>query len=277
MKFILNFFIDFFTSFIFFRKLITYTYKRSQGFQYNSYSLKDEVALALYFGNLVKTKKKVSGQIIIDAGANKGDYSKYLLETKLVFEKLIIIEPQSAHATSLDQLVEKNKNVFFEKVAIGAKPGKVTLFSDQKGSGLASLYQRDLDHFDIKVMSQQEEVKVTTLDAIALKYDLKHIDFLKLDLEGHEFEALRGAKKCLDSKLINSLIFEFGGCNIDSRTYFKDFWNLLVKEYGFSFYRLLPKRRLQHLSRYSEVYEQFLWQNVLACAPGIKPTWKILS
>ncbi len=31
---------------------------------------------------------------------------------------------------------------------------------------------------------------------------------------------------------VRFIIIEFGGCNIDSRTYFRDFWNLLNKDYN---------------------------------------------
>jgi len=125
-------------------------------------------------------------------------------------------------------------------------------------------------------MDKSVSVPVTTLDAIATKYDLKVINYLKLDLEGHELEALKGAKQLLDEKRIRALTFEFGGCNIDSRTYFKDFWALLVIQYGFTLYRLAPRRRLIKLESYSESLERFNWQNILACAPGVQPSWKVI-
>ena len=139
---------------------------------------------------------------------------------------------------------------------------------------MASLYERDLTHVGA-AMTHQEIVQVTTLDALAEKHSLSHIAFLKLDLEGHELEALKGAKELLERKAIDAIAFGFGGCNIDSRTDIKDFWGLLVYQHQFSFYRLLPNRRLKRLPRYSESLEQFSWQNILACAPGIEPKWKV--
>jgi hypothetical protein len=56
----------------------------------------------------------------------------------------------------------------------------------------------------------------------------------------------------------------------------KDFWSLLVSQYQFSLYRLLPKQRLKYLSKYSETLEQFNWQNILACALNIEHKWKVL-
>jgi len=56
--------------------------------------------------------------------------------------------------------------------------------------------------------------------------------------------------------------FEFGGCNIDTRTFFQDFWYLLTK-YGFSFYRIAPKGVFKQDS-YNENLETFTTTNYLA-------------
>ena len=76
--------------------------------------------------------------------------------------------------------------------------------------------------------------------------------------------------------LLKKVGLYFGGKNIDSRTYVKDFWSLLAKQYGFTFYRPAPGRRLIMLERYSESLERFNWHNNLACAPGVEPAWKVI-
>ena len=52
------------------------------------------------------------------------------------------------------------------------------------------------------------------------KNKFSKIDLLKLDVEGHELYLL-SAKKFISK--ISVIQFEFGGCNIDTRTYFRDF------------------------------------------------------
>lgn len=252
------------------RALLRYAANRFEGLQYGSYSLADEVALALSFAST----SPAGG--VIDAGANKGDWSSFFLAGQPNIEKLIIVEPQGVHQPALRVLNEANSHIAIEQLAVGAAPGQLTLYADKEGSGLASLYARDLTHVGASI-SHQEVVQVTTLDALVEKHGLRHISFLKLDLEGHELEALKGAKDLLERKAIDAITFEFGGCNIDSRTYIKDFWSLLVYKHQFSFYRLLPGRRLKCLPRYSESLEQFSWQNILACAPGVEPKWKVLD
>lgn len=50
----------------------------------------------------------------------------------------------------------------------------------------------------------------------------RQIDLAKLDIEGHELNALRGFGNAINA--VNVLQFEFGGCSIDTHTYFQDFW-----------------------------------------------------
>lgn len=60
---------------------------------------------------------------------------------------------------------------------------------------------------------------------------------------------------------IEVIQFEFGGCNIDSRTYFQDFYYLLKDNY--KIYRIL-KNGLIEIKSYKEIYEIFITINYLA-------------
>jgi len=268
MQRIINFLIDRVALFSPLKRGLRYAVDRFDGLQYGSYGMSDEVALALSMAQICP-----SGAVI-DAGANKGDWSRTFLVGNKNVCKLIMIEPAPIHFASLEELVNSSSNTFFEGVAVGAESGALNLYFDSEGSGLSSLYERDLGHIGV-IMRHNISVPVLTLDEIVEKHELSSISFLKLDLEGHEIFALKGAAKLLKNNIISALAFEFGGCNIDSRTFFKDFWSLLVVEHCYKIYRILPNRQLLYLSSYSETLERFSWQNFLACAPGICPTWPI--
>lgn len=243
---------------------------RIKGLEYGSYSVADEAALAASF-----IESEISGGMIIDAGANRGDYTRAVVDSGVKIGKLIMIEPAPSLRGALQELVKGNRKLVLEPTAVGSTESRLPLFFDEAGTGLASLYQRDVSHVG-RSMEQSVSVPVTTLDQIAKKHGINRIDYLKLDLEGHELEALKGARRLLSEQRIKALSFEFGGCNIDSRTFVKDFWHLLVRDHRFTFYRLVPGRRLLRLDRYSESLERFNWQNILACAPGITPQWQIV-
>ncbi|HWZ03610.1 MAG TPA: FkbM family methyltransferase, partial [Mucilaginibacter sp.] len=84
---------------------------------------------------------------------------------------------------------------------------------------------------------------------------------LKLDIEGNELNALKGAEKMLKSKSVKSIQFEFGTCNIDSRTYFRDFWFLLNQDYNI--FRVV-KDGLYPITAYTEYDEVFATINYYA-------------
>jgi hypothetical protein len=72
---------------------------------------------------------------------------------------------------------------------------------------------------------------------------------------------LNGANQMLQLGKIDFIQFEFGGCNIDSRTFFRDFYHLLNEKY--KIYRIL-KNDLIEINQYSEMNEIFITTNYLA-------------
>jgi hypothetical protein len=54
----------------------------------------------------------------------------------------------------------------------------------------------------------QIDVKVKRLDDIVSELEIKHINFLKIDVEGYEEDVLLGAKNLLDNKQIDYVLFE---------------------------------------------------------------------
>jgi hypothetical protein len=110
-------------------------------------------------------------------------------------------------------------------------------------------------------MDITEEIKLTTIDLYCKKNNIEQIHFLKLDIEGHELNALNGAKNMIEKGKIDFIQFEFGGCNIDSRTYFQDFYYILKDKY--KIYRIL-KDGIYELPDYKETYEIFITINYLA-------------
>jgi hypothetical protein len=81
-----------------------------------------------------------------------------------------------------------------------------------------------------------------------------------MDVEGHELDVLMGGLNTLT--LAQVVQFEFGGCNIDTRTFFQDFWYLLT-DAGFALYRISDSGPVR-IPQYSELDECFRTTNYLA-------------
>ncbi|MHB0755365.1 FkbM family methyltransferase [Polaribacter sp. M15] len=203
---------------------------------------------------------KEAALTIFDVGGNVGNYSKSL---SIFFNDKATIhsfEPSKKTYQIFLETTKNIQNIIPNNFGLSNHVQNQLLYTNCDGSGLASMYQRNLDHIGIS-MEKSEEIALSTIDNYCEANNLQRIHFLKLDIEGHELKALNGAKKMMGEKKIDFIQFEFGGCNIDSRTYFQDFYLLLKDNY--KIYRILRKC-LFEISKYKETYEIFTTINYLA-------------
>lgn len=191
-----------------------------------------------------------------DVGANVGDYLSELMRLHPNV-KVVAFEPSSAGFDKLKKRFSSDSRIKLENFALSDLEGEAKLFSDFPGSGLGSLTKRNLDFIRIG-FEHVEEIQISTGSSFLNKYQ-RVPDFIKIDVEGHELAVLRGFDRRLFE--ISLIQFEFGGCNIDSRTYFKDFWLLLSS--SFDIYRITPYG-LVAIEKYSEEEESFMTSNFLA-------------
>jgi FkbM family methyltransferase len=201
---------------------------------------------------------------IFDVGANQGQFLEMIAAgLRGIPFRVHAFEPS---ATSFETLREKSRTlsgVTLNNIALGREPGHAELFYERAGSGLASLYKRRLDHFAID-FSQSDRVRVETLDRYCTEFGIQRIDLLKLDVEGHELEVLRGSERMFSERRIGIVSFEFGGCNIDSRTFLQDFY-YFFQERGMTMFRITPSGYLWPIRKYQEMDEQFRTTNFIVC------------
>ncbi len=198
---------------------------------------------------------------VFDVGANQGQFLLFL-QRGLVGLPVVFhaFEPGNKTFRILSTQTQEYQNIHLNNLGLGKQSAEVDLHYDQVGSGLASLSKRRLDHFGIR-FELVEKIQILTLDEYCLRQQIDFIDLLKLDVEGHELDVLQGGAETFRAGKIKMLTFEFGGGNIDSRTYFQDFWYLL-QEYGMkSIFRITPSGYLKKITEYREIYEQFRTTN----------------
>ncbi len=161
------------------------------------------------------------------------------------------------------QVAKPYRNVVrLNNLALGNQPGQRTLFYDASGSGLASLTKRRLDHFGIQ-FDRSETVDLDTLDHYCQTHHIERVHLLKLDVEGHELEVLAGTESMFSKRAIDLVAFEFGGCNIDTRTFVQDFF-YFFRDQQMTLYRIAPSGFLRPMPDYREAYEQFRTTNFVA-------------
>ena len=198
--------------------------------------------------------------IIFDVGGNNGDYATELAS---FFSTKAIIHSFEPSSSAFHALVEKTKNInnlISNNFGLSDFEENLLLYTNIEGSVWASVYQRDLERYGIS-LDKSELIKLTTIDNYCEENKIDRINFLKLDIEGHELKALNGAKQMINNKKIDFIQFEFSSANIDSRTYFHDFYLLLKNNY--QLYRI-TQNNLFDLKEYQETYEVFTTTNYLA-------------
>ena len=222
----------------------------------------------------ILTKNLKPPYCVFDVGANKGDYATLCLKALSgggAIASLHCFEPSAPTFELLSQRFKNtDENIILNNFALGAQEQDATLYYDKQGSGLASLTKRRLDHFNIS-FEQSEKVHINTLEAYCKMHNIEHIHLLKLDVEGHELDVLNGALGLFAKNAIDIVTFEFGGCNIDTKTYFQDFW-YFFKDKNMSIYRILPNNKLHKIPEYRELYEQFVTTNYVAMKENIRPS-----
>jgi FkbM family methyltransferase len=172
-------------------------------------------------------KKYCEPYILFDVGANEGEYTRFLSNIFAGEAVIHAFEPSLGTFEVLRQRLGEAAEL--HRLAFGEQSGFALLYSNSN-SGLSSFYNRNLKHFGI-VLDKTESIYVLTLDEFCQTMGIQHIHFLKMDVEGHELQVLKGAKKILEQRGVDFIQFEFGGCNIDSRTFFQDFFYLLSPQY----------------------------------------------
>ena len=194
---------------------------------------------------------------VFDVGANVGHWAALALQINPSLN-LHCFEPSPA---TFIMLKNNNfpSNVICNNAGLSATPGEANLFIFADGSGTNSLYQRQGLDQNTGSQNRQEPVRLDTLDHYCEQQAIKTIDFMKIDVEGHELEVLKGATNILRQRNIKIIQFEYGGCNIDSRVFLKDIWNYF-NGLNYSFYKLFPREN-RKMSMYSQVFENFQYAN----------------
>lgn len=205
------------------------------------------------------TEKKL---VFFDVGGNVWDYIKSIIE--IFGEKKVEVfsfEPSPVTFAALKKNTSHYKNVKIFNIWLWEKEQVMKLFTDFDLSGSASLHKDVFGFWDNKLASQTE-VQIKSLDDFCKHEWVDTIDFMKVDIEWNEFNALLWASSLIKWGKIGIIQFEFNRCNIASKVFFKDFYDLLWDTYDF--YRILPNW-LYKIKEYNYLYlEIFIYSNYVA-------------
>jgi FkbM family methyltransferase len=154
--------------------------------------------------------------VVIDLGTRGGVDEDFL--SAAWASTVIGFEPESDEYDSLQKkIVHAWKSVVMVPSAVGAITGRAELFIPSSEEG-ASLLPHNPEMIELFGYSNLHETKRTlsvetlTLDEIAKRFNIPHVDYLKIDVEGAELDILQAAplilQRCLAIKVETSFLMQ---------------------------------------------------------------------
>ena len=220
---------------------------------------KDDLRLSIHgvvepFETELVKKGIKEGDVVLDIGANIGYYT--LIFAKLVGEegKVFAFEPEPENFALLKKNVEINgyKNVILVQKAVSNKTGRTKLYLCEESAGDHRIY----DWLDGR---QSIEIEVIRLDDYFKDYDGK-IDFIKIDIQGAESEAIQGMSNLLDKNKTVKIITEFAPLWLKRSGIEPEEFLKLLQKHDFKLYRV-DKQKIKPLINLRKLLQIYTPEN----------------
>ena len=165
-------------------------------------SANDYVGDAIYEGSFERRERAFverflqPGMVMVDVGAHHGLYS-VIAATRVGPSGVVVsFEPSERERKRLafHRRINRLSQIKIEPLAIGKEPGEATLYIPSlKNSGFNSLRPSE----EMRSAAVPVVVEVTTIDDYLARSPIGRVDLVKLDIEGGELNALKGATETL--------------------------------------------------------------------------------
>ena len=173
--------------------------------------------------NLIQDISK-SDSVMFDVGANMGFYGLWMSKFIGKDGSVHCFEPSTDTYNRLQKNWNLNQisisaNYILNNIAIGDTVGNSSISKGRDG-------ENHLVIGDVKE-SDSHFVKVITIDNYCEVNNIKYIDYLKIDIEGFELFALKGAENMLKNKKIGIIQIEINETVSNSKTEVNDLLNFI--------------------------------------------------
>jgi len=169
-----------------------------------------------------------AGDVVVDVGANIGIYSQFLSRCVSLTGLVHSFEPSPDNFKHLQSATGKLGNVRLSQVAVG------------EYSGRSKLYLSDKLNVDHRTYATQGDSRgILEIDIIALDDYFKpgqRVDLIKMDIQGYELHALRGANRLLADNPNIKLLLEL--------------WPYGLKQAGANWLELIDTLQAKNMSIY---------------------------
>lgn len=209
-----------------------------------------------------------NNDVVFDVGANKGEWSstviaEYPAVTLYCFEPIPYLNQQ------LNKTLPKNCHIL--GCALSNKNDHILFYVNTTITELSSFHYRP--HFD----EQKHHIVPITiptyqLDTWISEHHIPHINFMKIDTEGHELAVIQGAQLMLTNQAIDLLQFEYGGTYQDAGITLKQIFDELIS-HNYHLFRI-SSNGLIACSKWQDCLENNRYCNYLAISSSYLKTLK---
>lgn len=171
------------------------------------------------------------GDVFIDVGSNIGLMAIYASQKVGTTGHIHSFEPEPKTYKILCENcdINKIKNITLNNIALGAKESKGIIYSNLDiNRGAASLVRRD--------GTKGNEISISTLDNYLDSKRIPQVKLIKADIEGYEFEMLKGASKLLHSEYAPILCIEYSN-DVQSVTEVSDVYDFVTSINKYQVYK----------------------------------------
>ncbi len=140
---------------------------------------------------------------IIDAGAHYGYFSLFAAINSQLGSRIIAIEPSSTNLSQLKKNIDHNSHYCIEPLqkALTPRDGTVTLMEGRS-------VNHSLVANPLLQVTRSINVEGISLGSLIRMYNLEKVDFLKMDIEGGEYQVVKETPSEVFSK-IQTISLEF--------------------------------------------------------------------
>jgi FkbM family methyltransferase len=200
-------------------------------------------------------QKKTDG-VCVEVGANNGvdDSNSYFFEK--IGWKCVLVEPNP----SLCRAIRTSRSSLLYECAASNRSGTITLYiveGAERSDGLStiSMNKENLERIKgLGFVSRPVQVRTMTLDEILTDARIETIDFISIDVEGHEYEVLEGFSL---EKWKPAIILTEDNSNFEDNTvsdYFKKFGYVKFRRTGVNdWYAPLTNKQLVNMKNRTKV------------------------
>ena len=178
--------------------------------------------------------------IFVDVGANVGLYTGLALSTPNFSGTVLCIEPHAESQLYLTKTIACNRPsnnthyIFTSQHAASNIEQETLLYTNTDNKGDNRLYSDPL-------LQANELINTSRIDKLCLNNQITEINFLKIDVQGAEFNAIKGAESILNQSPNCIILSEFWPFGLQSNGHNAEEYLQLLKSLGFNLY-LLGKR-----------------------------------